>query len=86
MATPTPAEKPSVTRTHGRRAKHRSGSRGHLLVRDVKMLSHGLGSGCHGDYLFKFAFRIQPEFSRNLSRTKQIQNTLVLSSKDSTNA
>lgn len=59
-----------------------SGSRGHLLVGDVKMLSHGLGSGCHGDCLFKFAFGIQPEFSGNLSRAKQIQNTLVLSSRD----
>lgn len=51
----------------------RSGSRGHLLVGDVKMLSHGLGSGCHGDRLFEFAVRIQPEFSGDLSRTKQTQ-------------
>lgn len=66
------------------RMKLCSRSWGHLLVGDVKMLSHGLGSGCHGDCLFKFAFRIQPEFSGNLSRTKQIQNILVLSSKDIT--
>jgi hypothetical protein len=32
------------------------------------MLSHWLCSGCHGDGLFKFAFRIQSEFSGNLSR------------------
>uniref|UniRef100_A0A7N5KQE8 BCL2 family apoptosis regulator BOK n=1 Tax=Ailuropoda melanoleuca TaxID=9646 RepID=A0A7N5KQE8_AILME len=65
-------EKPKGHDTH-------SGSRGHLLVGDVKMLSHGLGSGRHGDCLFKFAFRIQPEFSGDLSRTNT--NTLVLPSK-----
>lgn len=42
------------------------------------MLSHGLRSGCHGDRLFQFALGIQPEFSGNLSRTKQIRNALIL--------
>lgn len=30
----------------------------HLLIGNMKMLSHGLGSGCHGDSLFKFAFSL----------------------------
>lgn len=59
------------------------GSRGHLLVCDVQVLSQGLRSGCHGDCLFKFAFGIQPEFSGNLRRK---QTFWFLSSKDSTRA
>lgn len=91
MAAPTPAaasaEKLKCHHTgQPHRTQLRLGSRGHLLVGDMQMLSHGLRSGCHGDRLFKFAFRIQPEFSGNLSRTKQIQNALILPSKDSTTA
>ena len=73
VATPTPSPG---------RQRH-PGSWGHLLVRDVQMLSQGLRSGCHGDGLFKFAFGIQPEFSGNLGRRKTLW---FLSSKDSTRA
>lgn len=62
-----------------------SGLRGHLLVGNVKMLSHWLCSGCHRDRLFKFAFRIQPEFPRDLSG-EQDRTLKFISSKESTKA
>lgn len=40
------------------RTKFYSASGCHLLIGNVKMLSHGLGSSCHGDWLFKFAFNL----------------------------
>lgn len=44
------------------------------------MLSHGLCSGCHGDRLLKFAFRIQPEFPGNLNGRTQHNNSVLESS------